>query len=97
MFYAAAAVPWTYPTPTPTPQKAAHQYIILSPHSFRGIAPFPHLQTMTRFMIQSDDPHLFSPKLISRHVQAQLSDGYTLRPLRRDDFSKGEIFFSPGL
>ncbi|KAL1934057.1 hypothetical protein VTP01DRAFT_6239 [Rhizomucor pusillus] len=46
---------------------------------------------MTRFMIQSDDPHLFSPKLISRHVQAQLSDGYTLRPLRRDDFSKGFI------
>ncbi|KAI9260678.1 acyl-CoA N-acyltransferase [Phascolomyces articulosus] len=41
------------------------------------------------FLTENDGPHLFSPKLISPEVLAVLPDGYTLRPLKRDDYNKG--------
>ncbi|KAI9470469.1 glucosamine 6-phosphate N-acetyltransferase-like protein [Zychaea mexicana] len=45
--------------------------------------------TNSPFLTEGDDPQLFSSKLISSEVQEALPDGYTLRPLKRDDYSKG--------
>ena len=47
---------------------------------------------MTNFpyLTEQNDPYLFSPKLISQEVLAALPDGYVLRPLKRDDYNKGE-------
>ncbi|KAI9319802.1 glucosamine 6-phosphate N-acetyltransferase-like protein [Dichotomocladium elegans] len=39
----------------------------------------------------NEESLLFSAKLISPNIQAQLPPGYTLRPLRRDDYARGFI------
>ncbi|KAI8149344.1 glucosamine 6-phosphate N-acetyltransferase-like protein [Fennellomyces sp. T-0311] len=61
-------------------------------HLLSPSLPFLFLaQDMTNspYLTNDDDPNLFSPKLISPDVQAQLPLGYIIRPLRRDDYAKG--------
>ena len=38
-----------------------------------------------------EDPPLFSPNLISPDVSSSLPDGYTMRPLRRNDYHGGML------
>ena len=34
---------------------------------------------------------LFDPSLISANVQSELPEGYTIRPLQRDDYGRGHL------
>lgn len=48
------------------------------------------IMTLSPFLTPRDDIHLFSPALISTLLCNKLPEGYTLRPLRKDDFAKGD-------
>ncbi|ORZ01459.1 acyl-CoA N-acyltransferase [Syncephalastrum racemosum] len=45
--------------------------------------------TLSPFLTPREDLHLFSPALISSLVRSKLPEGYSIRPLRKDDFAKG--------
>ena len=47
------------------------------------------VQVDTTQLKGTEEPPLFSPTLISSDVAAALPEGYSIRPLRRDDYYNG--------
>ncbi|OAX84799.1 hypothetical protein ACJ72_00822 [Emergomyces africanus] len=54
-------------------------------------SPTPTPTSPSSHSIADDDPPLFCPSYISPMVQKQLPENYTIRPLRRSDYSSGYL------
>lgn len=59
------------------------------PNGTNGVSPSVNGVNGTALPGDEEDATLFSPSLISPEVAALLPDGYTMRPLRRSDYNKG--------